>query len=605
MRIKIKEMAPLLCFFCFCALTQLFVGAPLLQQGEPPLVDTDCYMRLVRVEQLAASGDWFDSSFARSNAPYGEVSHWTRPLDVLLLGGALVGSFWLPFREALFWWAVVFSPLLQLASLVVLFWAAQPLLTRDGRFRLGLLFWGQSGIWGYFALARPDHHSLLLFLFLIFLGLAVRMTLRPGRSGAACGAGAVVALAMWVSVETLAVVAAVWMTLGLLCLNRPQRTWIYSRQGAAFSLALLGAAALALFIERGWEAFLVVEFDKLSLAQLAIFAWGSALWLFLWLYPGKGRWRNLVVTAVFALAGFLAAWLGCPDLLQGPFANIDKRIIPLWLERVQEVQSLWPPSQENLAKFFLLLGHALLAIPYFICLWLRKSLKNVHFLWLVGSVIFTVLTCYQVRWAPYAEAVLIFPATMLLLQLLKLVETCSLPLVCRALARVALTVFFCLGPWMIGSVLYEAAPAVSVKVTPMADWLNEEAARGVDSKIILADIDFGPELLYRTPHRIIASPYHRNGAGILFAHEVMASVKEEEALALLRQRGVDWLLLCPASTEGAYFNPRQNPEALYARLLRGEGPSWLQPLLLPPQLAGTFYLYQVCYEAADTAGASK
>ena len=49
----------------------------------------------------------------------------------------------------------------------------------------------------------------------------------------------------------------------------------------------------------------------------------------------------------------------------------------------------------------------------------------------------------------------------------------------------------------------------------------------------------------------------------------------------------------------------KDPEALYARLLRGEGPSWLQPVLLPPQLAETFYLYQVCYEAADTAGASK
>ena len=605
MRIKIKELAPLLCFLCVCALTQLLVAAPVLQQGEPFLVDTDCYMRLVRVEQLAASGDWFDSSFARSNAPYGEVSHWTRPLDVLLLGGALVGSLWLPFQEALYWWAVAFSPLLQLASLIVLFWAAQPLLTGDGRFRLGLLFWGQSGIWSYFALARPDHHGLLLFLFLIFLGWAVRMILRPGRSGAACGAGAAVALAMWVSVETLAVVAVAWLTLGLLCLRRPQHTWLYSKQGAIFSLTLLGAAALALFIERGWDAFLVVDFDKLSLAQLVIFAWGSALGLVLGCYPSKGRWRNLVVTGFFTLAGLLAAWFWCPDLLRGPFATIDKRIIPLWLSQVQEVQPLWPLNQETMAQGIALIGHAFLAFPYFIWLWRRKSLQRVHILWLVGSLIFTVLTCYQVRWAPYAEAVLIFPATMLLLQLLKMVETCNFSLLSRALVRVLLTVLFCLGPWGIGSVLYEAVPAVPVKVTPMAVWLNEEAARGVKSKIILADIDFGPELLYRTPHRIIASPYHRNGAGIFFAHQVMASVKEEEALALLRQREVDWLLLCPSSAEEAYFNPSQDPEALYARLLRGEGPSWLQPVLLPPQLAETFYLYQVCYEAADTAGASK
>jgi hypothetical protein len=389
--------------------------------------------------------------------------------------------------------------------------------------------------------------------------------------------------------------------LGLLCVKRPQRTWLYSRQGAAFSLTLLGVAALALFIERGWEALLVVEFDKLSVAQLAIFAWGSAFWLFLWRYPGQGQRQKLAATGAFVLAGVLAAWLCCSDLLRGPFAAIDKRIIPLWLAQVREVQPLWPLSQENVAKFIIFLGHALIALPYVIWLWRRRKLQGVHFLWLVGSVIFTALTCYQLRWAPYAEAVLIFPATMLLLQLLKLVETSSFSLVSKALVRVLLTVLFCLGPWGIGSLLYEAAPG-AVQVTPMAVWLNEEAAeRGVSSKIILADIDFGPELLYRTPHRIVASPYHRNGAGIFFAHQVMSSVNEEEALALLRQRGVDWVLLCPASAEEAYFNPNQDPEALYARLLRGEGPSWLQPLLLPPQLAETFCLYQVHYEAADTA----
>lgn len=590
-----KELPSLLGFLFLCSLTQVLMAVPLLQQGTPPLFDTDCYMRLVRVEQLQATGAWFDSTFWRSNAPYGEVSHWTRPLDVLLLGGALVGSLWLPFQEALFWWAVIFSPLLQLLSLIVLFWAARPLVSGDGRFRLGLLFWGQSGIWNYFALARPDHHSLLLFLFLVFTGFAVRMVCCPGRGSAACGAGAATALAMWVSVEALAVLGVAWVTLGFLWLQRPQRGHLYARQGAAFSLSLLVGAALALLVERGWEQLLVVEFDKLSVAQLVIFAWGSAYWFCLWLHSPRNRLQNLTVTGLFCAAGLAAAWLWCPDLLQGPFAAVDKRIVPLWLSNVQEVQPLWPLNQENLAKAFTFMGHALIVFPYMIWLWYQKRLQDVNVFWLVGSIVFVALTCYQIRWAPYAEAVLIFPATMLLLKLLSRAEKCSFPLVSKALLRISLTVAFCMGPWGIGTLLYEAAPAAAPKFSPMASWLNEEAAIRGSSKIILADIDFGPELLYRTPHRIIASPYHRNGEGIFFGHQVMSSVKDEEALALLRQRRVDWLLLCPSSAEGGYFNPNKDPAALYARLLRGGRPSWLQPVPLPSELAENFCLYEVRY----------
>ena len=591
-----KNNWPLACFLCFCFLTQLLVASQVLQQEPLQLRDTDSYMRLVRVEQLAATGDWFDHTIARGNAPYGDVSHWSRLLDVLLLGGAWLGSFWLPFKEALFWWAVVINPLLQLLSLIVLFWAARPLLSGDGRFRLGLLFWGQSGIWAYFAFAKPDHHSLLIFLFALFLGFAMRMVRRPGRVSAACGAGTVVAFAMWVSVEPLAVVAVAWLTLGFLCLQRPQRGHFYARQGAAFSLSLLGGAALALLVERGWEQLWVVEFDKLSVAQLGIFAWGSAYWLCLWRYPPQRRLQNLAVTGACCAAGLAAAWYWCPDLLKGPFAAVDKRIIPIWLARVQEVQPLWPVSWKNLSRFTEFLGLSFFVFPYYGWLWRQKRLQGVQVLWLVGSAIFVVLTCYQVRWMTYAEVVLIFPATMLLMQLLSRVETCNFSLGSKALLRVSLTVFFCLGPWGIGALLYDEKPTAGVTVTELAAVLSDDTALGAGSKIILANIDFGPELLYRTPHRVITAPYHRNGEGIFFAHQVMASVKDEEAWALLRQRGVDWLLLCPSSSEGGYFNPNQDPASLYARLLQGERPAWLQPLPLPAELAETFYLYQVRYE---------
>lgn len=62
-------------------------GAALCKKGE--LADSDCYMRLLRVEALHDGGPWYDPVVRRENAPYGQTSHWTRPFDVVLLLGAV------------------------------------------------------------------------------------------------------------------------------------------------------------------------------------------------------------------------------------------------------------------------------------------------------------------------------------------------------------------------------------------------------------------------------------------------------------------------------------------------------------------------------------
>jgi asparagine N-glycosylation enzyme membrane subunit Stt3 len=204
--------------------------------GETPrLTDTDCYMWLVRAERLYDGHGWYDAAIARANWPYGHTLHWARLLDILLLAGAYTGALVTDFKTALFWWAMIISPLLHVVSLAALFWAASPLFGRDRLARLGLLFLGQMGIWGSFAAGRPDHHSLLLLLFIILLGFIIRMTDARGSLNNAVCAGATAATAMWVSVESLAAVA---MAQGIFA-----ALWLEKRAGIAgkaggFSLVL-------------------------------------------------------------------------------------------------------------------------------------------------------------------------------------------------------------------------------------------------------------------------------------------------------------------------------------------------------------------------------
>ena len=50
------------------------------------LIGPDAYMRVLRVMELAQGGNWYDAVSERSNAPFGEILHWTRPLRFAAAG---------------------------------------------------------------------------------------------------------------------------------------------------------------------------------------------------------------------------------------------------------------------------------------------------------------------------------------------------------------------------------------------------------------------------------------------------------------------------------------------------------------------------------------
>ena len=92
----------------------------------------DSYMRLHRVLQLYETGDWYDGFNPRTNAPYGELIHWSRLLDMLLFAGAWIGSAVTEFRHALFVWGVLVGPALLIALVPIWSWGTRPLLGPGG-----------------------------------------------------------------------------------------------------------------------------------------------------------------------------------------------------------------------------------------------------------------------------------------------------------------------------------------------------------------------------------------------------------------------------------------------------------------------------------------
>jgi len=570
------------------------------------LADPDAYMRLNRVLELHEGGEWFDARTMRVSPPEGHLQHWTRPLDAMLLAGGLLLEPWLGFRAGLHLWGVLFSPMVLALAVVALNWASAPLLDRDGRLFACLALLLQPTVLSYSAPGRADHHALLLLLFILLLGLTLRLLLAPDARQHARTAGLVAALAVWISPEALTFIFPSLAALGILWLVDGQRfTGANRRYATWFVLGLAGA----LVIERGAAALYAIEPDRLSLLHVIPLGLVVAFWTI----TGPAHKHRSALTAgivgrtVWAAAGLTivatVTLLLFPELRQGPLGPVDPLYASLRLARIVEIQPLivldgWSADAigQALGRLIGVLGIALPALPFLILRLMRTSPPSRH-LWLaagLAAAVFVPLAFYQVRWAGYAQTVLVLPYAAFLVWLLQRV-TREAPAQTGLLLRPLLLVGGLFWPLGLAQALPQQNIVTAEEACPigrLAGALTE--AGGGASRTVMTFTDYGPELLYRTPHRVLSIPNHRPQRGFEATYRALTATDDRSARRHLARHGVDWILICPNPVERDLFDPDDaEPAPLYRRLSEGSPPPWLQPLPLPADLADHARLYAV------------
>ncbi len=99
---------------------------------------------------------------------------------------------------------------------------------------------------------------------------------------------------------------------------------------------------------------------------------------------------------------------------------------------------------------------------------------------------------------------------------------------------------------------------------------------------LFAPIDLGPNLLERTHHSVVATGHHRAQAAL---HDLIAGFlgTPEEAHALIRRHGADYVVICTDLAETGHYRKRA-PQGFAASLEKGQAPDWLEPVALdgPP-----------------------
>ncbi|MEM6823224.1 MAG: hypothetical protein AAF558_14945 [Verrucomicrobiota bacterium] len=589
----------------FALATQIGIYFAELTVPVGSLQDPDCYMRLVRIQTFLADGDWFNQIIAQGNAPYGEELHWSRSLDLLILSLYLPLTVVLDQSQALLWAGILISPLLLLPCLYAIDTVARHYVPFEGRLVLALFFLSQPGIINYFVAGRPDHHCLILTLLIASLATTAHCLRDPSKRTYFITCGLWVALALWTSVESLVIWASVLGCFTILWLANARTSYniaIFQTVVCGLSLVFVASETPKLLFKELW-------LDRLSGYHVLLFALISIAWWVLVLFTKKAILPRTVAGVCSAGTALLITVIIFPELLNGPFGQVDLELKKVWLQQVQELHPLGKDLSSWAIGILAWLPAMIPGIAYLIYMLTsssrRSSLKNTLFAcWLFIAGMTTALAFWQKRWVSYADILWIIPAALGIFAFLQSFAKTPFFRPLRAVVLVGV----CAGPVFLSSLLdpKDLAKPMSAQATP-SKLSNERQVEVKPTNIytflsqlresrpltLLAFIDHGPELIYRTGNHVLTSPYHRNHQGILDAHTVLSTEEPLSIIAILEQRRVDYIIIQNNETEPSYYDYDEDGKSLYHSLAGRTPPAWLTLIKEIPAKDGLYLIYKV------------
>ena len=571
---------------------------------EGSLIDPDSYTRLVRVTELAGTGNWFDHTIDRMNGPFGLELHWTRPLDVILLAGAWLLTPFLGFEAGLYWFGALVSPALHIAACLGLAWAVTPYFTVGRRPLVVVVFLMQPLALNYAYAGRADHHMLLVLSYVMALGFFARAFSGSCESRWSLLGGLVGGLGLWTSVEFLLPLATLYLPLAVAWMVGLEDA---SRKGLLFSIGLFAVVALGVALESGPSGFLVPEYDRLSIAHLGLIGMAVAPWIAVRGIEARERTpmallpRILLLTAL-GVASLIPVLALFPGITASPMSNLDPRFETLLMQQIVELQPVFPRDRSEVGSAVARLGHAIFALPFLLSRLSPRLEARTRILWLppiLAFLVFVPLGLHQIRYAVWTAVPIAIGVTGLLAVGLERTTGAGFA---GALARASFTAGVLLAPLFVGGALLQVwgdrspppprAGEAGCSVPRLATELSE-GSHAEATYLIVAHPDIGPELVYRTHHSVVAAPYHRNVNGVLDAHDILAATVDAEARALVDRRGIDVLIVCPEGDAWFGQGVADGRRTLFARLLDGQAPAWLDPDAATEAAPSGFLVYRV------------
>lgn len=555
--------------------------------------DPDSYMRLARFRE--GYGIFHGGFVPRDNAPYGTVLPWTMPMDGVLAFFYAIGRAFSDQGGALYFAARVASPFLCATIGPLIFFGLRPFFSLRARVVMAGMAAISPGLVGYSVPGQADHHAMEVWSSVLFAVVLIRyLFLDWPRYWQAAVAGVAAAGALWTSLEGFIIVGTGLSALVLhRCMvesPRADRTW-------AGDLVLAGAFALAMttawLVDPPYEGLWAPKTDRLSIVYVS-FSWLFAANLIgFGIYLSKAasfsRPRNLVVAALLGGAAFLC-WIAVePDVLKGPFGQVDQSLsLVFFADQDIEMLPLWRLTMWTVPHLA-----CLILIWIAIAVLIAKTSGPQRRLWIACAVLMIPVSLIGIRFVRamyYAEVFGSIPLGLVLAQ-----RTRRYSKKFMEFSAIALSAVVMLGVYSATTLLWHGlrpphqSQAAAANVCRTGTKSLSEAIAPIENRdaIVMTELNYAPRVLYLSPHlRTVAGPFHRNTEGIRDVFAFFNAHSDDDARAIVYKRGIKYVLICDtgAGAPGAFFS-------FGDRILR-DTPAWLEPLG-PRSPAPGFRLYRV------------
>ena len=554
----------------------------------PIYEDTDCYTHALRVIEFLQNGTWKETVFPYYNHPFGDVSVFTRFLDVVWSLCALPFLFSMDLKNAVYYGGYVMQTCLTVASAVGIVWAVKPFL-HSALFRLTsvVFYFLQIGTVALYFLNRPDHHAPLNLLLILLCGFLFRYFADGRNKKALTAAGVLGGLCVWNCIEGFLIFYIVLAGVGIVWLLGGIKLKALRRVSTAAALTVT-AAWLANPPFYGWfypdRNRISVFYAAIALITAAVFAAGEGL-------SRKFSWsRKKEIFSVLAMA---AAGIGFFILLFGAetvFAPVySKELVREWAVYIGELKPV------PLKRFFTgvnLLYPAMTAFSLFFCLRRSGPERNACVVVLTAVLATMLLT---LRASRFFRDYGVF-CTFLVMFVFSAVK---LPAKKSPVWGAA----FALGVFMF--VLYKglSIPAFN------KDAVFRLAAKYLPppSGSVLSSSSDTPAIVWHTGYKGIGAPYHSNEEGILDTARMLNEPYDEKTKELLIKHDVRLILInWPNFLDSFLSLPQEEKDEMLdksmkevsehfvLRLLRGKiKECGIKPYPLPPDFAYVLTAYTV------------
>lgn len=559
--------------------------------------DYDGYWHLLRVQNIHNSGSWDNDINYRGNAPFGERLHWTHAMDIVLLGGAYIGSFFTDFDSGLHWFGVIVGPLFYMLALLAVIYFGRSLLGKRYGVYLPLLFAVNSmQVLDVYSANRPDHHCLVSFLYILYFFTFTSLVTRPKVTALSLTAGMMGALGLWSGMEVLVLVGLSILFLGVL--------WIlegddYLKANFLLTLALSVFVSITLFMDGKSSDYFVIAYDKISIVHVTLFFAIMIYWLAVILLAKFGiakgvgsRWMIALGGGVFLISMCLYLF---PGLVNGPLGKLDPRIYTLYLYETGEFGIEWKLIAHN----FLLICPGFTYLLYSVC---KKNKGNRNLsLWLILTMcVYLGLGTAMGRWIFTLGVISLLPNALILNLMLTWKNTAK-----NSVLAFFLTLCLLLMPL---STIYQVAPPKQKTTNKEYDFKLMDILSFLESQdyarageIVLANIYIGPAIMYHTSYDVVGTPNHSNEEGIIDTYRILNAEDDITAESLIEARGIDYILVDDhlksfgrIKINSAMSPGKTSTNAVFIdRLTNGEIPDWISSVPLPEELSDTFELYRI------------